>query len=79
MRHQHGGLLEGRDQHVGQLRDRLILDDAHGDGVADLLVDEGDAVVLLDRAKVLPAQHHRTVEQDDALHLGFECRFEESV
>ena len=54
-------------------------DGALGDGFPHHLVDQGDAVALLDGAQCLPAQHHGAVEQHDALHLGLECRLEEPV
>lgn len=62
-----------------QLPDGLVVDDALCDRLADQLVDEGDAVALLDFAQGLPAQHHRTVDEYHPLHGGLRCGFEKSV
>lgn len=73
------GFLEGRDQHVGQFCDWLSVDDAQVDCLLDLLVNEGNAVVLLYSAQRLPTEHDRAVDEHDSLHLGLQCSFEEAV
>lgn len=79
MRHHEGRLFGRGDQDLRQLGDGLVVDDAGGDGLANDLLDHGDAVAALDAALLLPAQDDRAVDEHDALDFRFQSCLDELV